>query len=316
MCVCNQCVTSNDMSPDFSMNPERCVCPVCGVNIHLILPHTGSEEEKYWNWVLSTKPTLPSGFLKSFKSAGKKLSEDSLAETGIQDTTAEVPTSTDSEDHPVQQSSPPKPFPLPLSHGIPQNVELTDRATPTSVFFPCQHMCVCNYCIATNDMSPECSLNLERCVCPVCSADIGIILPHTGTEEDTYWKWVLATKPRLPSQFTKDFKNARIIHLQRTGALAQFAWLTFASFSPIREFKEVGRRLNKNATPTRGRRSSIVTMFRREPTPQEEAPKEPPPKPKVPVLGRRHSWQPGEVANVQNVAASNEHEEAHNCSIL
>ncbi|KAE8895202.1 hypothetical protein PF005_g18166 [Phytophthora fragariae] len=116
-------------------------------------------------------------------------------------------------------------------------------------------------------------------------ADIRLILPHSGKEEEKYWKWVLEIKPSLPSSFKQ-------------------------------EFKEVGRRLSKNATPTRGRRSSIVTMFRREPTPQEEAPKEPPPKPKVPVLGRRHSWQPGEVANVQHVAASNEQEEAHNCSIL
>ncbi|GMF65104.1 unnamed protein product [Phytophthora lilii] len=33
---------------------------------------------------------------------------------------------------------------------------------PTSVFFPCQHMCVCNKCIDSNDMSPTFSLNLER----------------------------------------------------------------------------------------------------------------------------------------------------------
>lgn len=33
---------------------------------------------------------------------------------------------------------------------------------PTSVFFPCQHMCVCNKCITSNDMSPDFSMNLER----------------------------------------------------------------------------------------------------------------------------------------------------------
>ncbi|POM80412.1 Hypothetical protein PHPALM_1755 [Phytophthora palmivora] len=80
---------------------------------------------------------------------------------------------------------------------------------PTSVFFPCQHMCVCNSCIESNDMSPDCSMHLEQCVCPVCSADIGLILPHTGTEEDAYWTWALnSNKPSLPSQFTKDFQNA------------------------------------------------------------------------------------------------------------
>ncbi|KAG7387102.1 hypothetical protein PHYPSEUDO_014756 [Phytophthora pseudosyringae] len=33
---------------------------------------------------------------------------------------------------------------------------------PTSVFFPCQHMCVCSKCIQSNDMSPDCSMHLER----------------------------------------------------------------------------------------------------------------------------------------------------------
>jgi hypothetical protein len=113
-------------------------------------------------------------------------------------------------------------------------------------------------------------------------ADIRLILPHSGKEEDKYWKWVLEIKPTLPSHFKQDFKHA-------------------------------GRRLNKDAAPTRGRRSSIVTMFRKEPPAQEEAPKEPPPpKPKLSVLGRRHSWQPGEVADVQNVAD----DDAHNCTIL
>lgn len=33
---------------------------------------------------------------------------------------------------------------------------------PTSVFFPCQHLCVCNKCIDGNDMSPEFSMDLDR----------------------------------------------------------------------------------------------------------------------------------------------------------
>ncbi|GMF54217.1 unnamed protein product [Phytophthora fragariaefolia] len=161
------------------------------------------------------------------------------------------------------------------------------NARPTSVFFPCQHMCVCNSCISLNNISTDYSSAGDWCACPVCMADIRLILPHSGKEEQKYWKWVLEIKPSLPANFKQ-------------------------------EFKEAGRRMNKDATPTptRGRRSSIVTMLRREPAPPDEAPKQPLPKPKVPVLGRRHSWQPGEVANVQNVAVSNEQEEAHNCSIL
>lgn len=125
--------------------------------------------------------------------------------------------------------------------------------------------------------------------------DIRLILPHSGKEEDKYWKWVLEIKPSLPSNFKQ-------------------------------EFKEAGKRLNKDtgSAAPRGRRSSIVTLFRREgtfkeeksPAPVANAPPEPKPKPKVPPLGRRHSWQPGVESAVQNVAASNEQEEAHNCSIL
>ncbi|KAK1932410.1 hypothetical protein P3T76_011994 [Phytophthora citrophthora] len=85
---------------------------------------------------------------------------------------------------------------------------MCSKGKPTSVFFPCQHMCVCSACIESNDMSPDCSMHLERCVCPVCSTDIGIILPHSGTEEDDYWRWVLSTKQSLPAQFLRDFKTA------------------------------------------------------------------------------------------------------------
>ncbi|KAL3667259.1 hypothetical protein V7S43_007492 [Phytophthora oleae] len=39
---------------------------------------------------------------------------------------------------------------------------MCSKGKPTSVFFPCQHMCVCNVCIESNDMSPDCSMHLER----------------------------------------------------------------------------------------------------------------------------------------------------------
>ncbi|KAG3136693.1 hypothetical protein C6341_g21301 [Phytophthora cactorum] len=147
-------------------------------------------------------------------------------------------------------------------------------------------MCVCNDCIKSNNISPDYASSTDWCACPVCMADIRLILPHSGKEEERYWRWALEIKPNLPSQFKQ-------------------------------EFKEAGKRLNKDVAPTRGPRRSFVTMFRRESSSQEEeASKDPSPKSKVSVLGRRHSWQSGEVATVQNVAASNEQEEARNCSIL
>lgn len=110
--------------------------------------------------------------------------------------------------------------------------------------------------------------------------EIRLILPHSGKEEEKYWKWVMEIKPSLPSNFKQ-------------------------------EFKEAGKQLNKTATLGQTRRNS---MFRRDSTPAEEAPKDPPQKPKV--LNRSHTWQPGEAATVRNVAASNEQDAAHNCSIL
>ncbi|KAG4044024.1 hypothetical protein PC123_g20525 [Phytophthora cactorum] len=147
-------------------------------------------------------------------------------------------------------------------------------------------MCVCNDCIKSNNIFPDYASSTDWCACPVCMADIRLILPHSGKEEERYWRWDLEIKPNLPSQFKQ-------------------------------EFKETGKRLNKDVAPTQGPRRSFVTMFRRESSSQEEeASKDPSPKSKVSVLGRRHSWQSGEVATVQNVAASNEQEEARNCSIL
>ncbi|EGZ25854.1 hypothetical protein PHYSODRAFT_326820 [Phytophthora sojae] len=122
LCVCNKCIDGNDMSPEFSMDLDR-------ADIRLILSHTGTEEETYWNWLQEAEPPLPVEFKRGFKNAARRLSDSSV------------------------------------------------------------HMCVCNKCITSNDMSPDFSMNLERCVCPVCRVNIRIILPHTGNEEEKYWNW-------------------------------------------------------------------------------------------------------------------------------
>lgn len=38
--------------------------------------------------------------------------------------------------------------------------------------------------------------------------DIRLMLPHTGKEEDEYWKWISEVKPALPSSFKHEFKDA------------------------------------------------------------------------------------------------------------
>ncbi|RLN73621.1 hypothetical protein BBJ28_00005368 [Nothophytophthora sp. Chile5] len=163
------------------------------------------------------------------------------------------------------------------------------NARPTSVFFPCQHMCVCNDCIEQNSLSPDYSPSAEwwyvlSLLSAVCAVDIRLILPHTGKEEEKYWKWVMEVKPSLPSHFKQ-------------------------------EFKEAGKNLRKNSTTgsSQRRSSSIGAFFPKlaSPAPDVEAVKS-----TALPFGRRHSWQPGAKATVQNVAASNEQEEAHNCTIL
>ncbi|KAG3110708.1 hypothetical protein C6341_g27886, partial [Phytophthora cactorum] len=52
MCVCNDCIKSNNISPDYASSTDWCACPVCMADIRLILPHSGKEEERYWRWAL------------------------------------------------------------------------------------------------------------------------------------------------------------------------------------------------------------------------------------------------------------------------
>mmetsp|Transcript_23722 Transcript_23722/g.37337 ORF Transcript_23722/g.37337 Transcript_23722/m.37337 type:complete len:324 (+) Transcript_23722:193-1164(+) len=48
------------------------------------------------------------------------------------------------------------------------------------VFFPCEHMCVCDVCL-DRKMPKQ---------CPLCKATIRVVLNHTGNENEEYWKWV------------------------------------------------------------------------------------------------------------------------------
>lgn len=39
-------------------------------------------------------------------------------------------------------------------------------------------------------------------------ADIRLVLPYSGKEEDEYWKWISEVKPSLPHTFKLEFKEA------------------------------------------------------------------------------------------------------------
>lgn len=72
------------------------------------------------------------------------------------------------------------------------------RRTVSKVFFPCEHLCVCDTCY-----------DLQRmwAICPLCNSDVKLIVHLSGNEKEEYLKWVEEIKPELPSDFTQEFSK-------------------------------------------------------------------------------------------------------------
>ena len=70
------------------------------------------------------------------------------------------------------------------------------RRTVSKVFFPCEHLCVCDTCY-----------DLQRMwtICPLCNSDVKLIVRLSGNEKEEYLKWVEEIKPELPYDFTQEF---------------------------------------------------------------------------------------------------------------
>ncbi len=70
-----------------------------------------------------------------------------------------------------------------------------NRPLLTKVFFPCEHLCVCDTCYRHKFQWSE---------CPLCHQEIKVIFDHdNGREQDDYWDWVNEIKPPLPVGFEK-----------------------------------------------------------------------------------------------------------------
>ena len=65
----------------------------------------------------------------------------------------------------------------------------------SKVFFPCEHLCVCDSCFEGRSWS----------TCPLCHQHIKVVFEHTGTETEDYWRWVNEIKPKLSNSFRKSF---------------------------------------------------------------------------------------------------------------
>jgi len=84
--------------------------------------------------------------------------------------------------------------------------------TVTTVFFPCQHKCVCKVCIDLNNIGKP-SVEGSWLFCSICNEQIKLALEHDGEEVVKYWAWVNAVKPPMPPNFVKNFtkkSNANI----------------------------------------------------------------------------------------------------------
>ena len=63
------------------------------------------------------------------------------------------------------------------------------------VFFPCEHLCLCNSCYNKETWD----------TCPLCHENIKVIFDHDGKEVEAYWRWVNEIVPPISSSFKRAF---------------------------------------------------------------------------------------------------------------
>jgi hypothetical protein len=70
------------------------------------------------------------------------------------------------------------------------------RYTISKVFFPCEHVCVCDTCYI---------LQRSWSKCPLCNSEVKLVVSLSGREKEEYLEWVEEIKPQLPSDFIQEF---------------------------------------------------------------------------------------------------------------
>ncbi|GFH48185.1 hypothetical protein CTEN210_04661 [Chaetoceros tenuissimus] len=69
--------------------------------------------------------------------------------------------------------------------------------TISKVFFPCEHMCLCDDCYFQLDALQS---------CPACNQSIKYVSTYNdGRELDDYWNWIKEVKPPLDQDFKRNF---------------------------------------------------------------------------------------------------------------
>jgi hypothetical protein len=93
------------------------------------------------------------------------------------------------------------------------------------IFFPCEHRCVCRYCIKSSNiceysqkhsfdekakLTNSVSKVSVSCNCPLCGVIIQRILANEkGEETKKYWDWLYEIPTPLPPSFKRDFKHSK-----------------------------------------------------------------------------------------------------------
>ncbi len=78
------------------------------------------------------------------------------------------------------------------------------------VFFPCEHRCVCPFCMKKDKFCEEGnSMDDGYSLCPLCAGIIKRIYPFEGgLEIAKYWAWVEEISPALPPGFLRAFGHS------------------------------------------------------------------------------------------------------------
>ena len=64
--MCAACIEEHNLSDTFNPGANWSFCPICNEEIKRLLPHDGTEVDKYWAWVNEIKPPLPRNFKSKF----------------------------------------------------------------------------------------------------------------------------------------------------------------------------------------------------------------------------------------------------------
>ena len=97
----------------------------------------------------------------------------------------------------------------------PPNCILCQKNKCDRVFFPCEHVCVCEECIITNQFIESEKMKYQPGgynICPLCAMEIKKMFRFdNGRETERYWAWVHEIVPQLPTNFMKTFRHSGAI---------------------------------------------------------------------------------------------------------